>query len=81
MQPSRDIGRLIEIVAALRRPLTGCGWDIEQTFESMSLSGLFDFGDVVEMIAQKMIRRHPHVFAATGDRSPEQVTRKTTRSH
>jgi nucleoside triphosphate diphosphatase len=35
--------------------------------------GHFDFGDVVETIAQKMIRRHPHVFAATGDRSPEQV--------
>ncbi len=35
--------------------------------------GHFDFGDVVEAITQKMIRRHPHVFAATGDRSPEQV--------
>lgn len=35
MQPSRDISRLIEIMAALRRPGTGCGWDIEQTFESI----------------------------------------------
>ncbi|MEC9342630.1 MAG: nucleoside triphosphate pyrophosphohydrolase, partial [Pseudomonadota bacterium] len=24
--------------------------------------GLFDFGDVVEAVTQKMIRRHPHVF-------------------
>jgi len=27
-----------------------------------SEQGLFDFGDVVEGITQKMIRRHPHVF-------------------
>ena len=27
--------------------------------------GLFDFGDVVEAICEKMIRRHPHVFANT----------------
>src|SRR6516165_7835429 len=26
-------------------------------------SGAFDFGDVVEAITRKMIRRHPHVFA------------------
>ena len=26
-------------------------------------SGSFDFGDVVEAITRKMIRRHPHVFA------------------
>src|SRR5215472_2777210 len=25
--------------------------------------GAFDFGDVVEAITKKMIRRHPHVFA------------------
>jgi hypothetical protein len=35
MQPSRDISRLIEIMAALRRPGTGCGWDIAQTFETI----------------------------------------------
>ncbi|MGH6837893.1 MAG: hypothetical protein ACREDT_03675 [Methylocella sp.] len=32
-------GFLIEIVAALRRPSTGCGWDIEQTFETIVLLG------------------------------------------
>src|ERR1700689_1064357 len=26
-------------------------------------AGLFDFGDVVEAVTAKMIRRHPHVFA------------------
>ena len=32
MKPSRDIARLIEIMAALRTPGTGCPWDLEQTF-------------------------------------------------
>ncbi|HEY8031652.1 MAG TPA: nucleoside triphosphate pyrophosphohydrolase [Methylocella sp.] len=114
MQPSREISRLIEIMAALRRPDTGCNWDIAQTFETIvpftieeayevadavargnmpdfkeelgdlllqivfqariaEERGVFDFGGVVEAITQKMIRRHPHVFAAAGDRSPEQV--------
>src|ERR1700754_951465 len=27
--------------------------------------GLFDFGDVVEAVTAKMIRRHPHVFGDT----------------
>lgn len=35
--------------------------------------GLFDFGDVAAAIADKMVRRHPHVFAgAPGDGSPGQ---------
>ncbi len=29
-------------------------------------AGLFDFGDVVASITDKMIRRHPHVFGDTG---------------
>ncbi len=33
----------------------------------------FDFGDVVEAITAKMIRRHPHVFGAERDLSPEDV--------
>ena len=36
MQPSRDIARLIEIMAALRAPDTGCPWDIEQDFQSIA---------------------------------------------
>lgn len=104
MTPSRDISRLIEIMAALRTPVTGCPWDLDQNFatiapytieeayevvEAISRGDLddlcdelgdlllqvvfharmaeeqkaFDFGDVVEAITRKMIRRHPHVFA------------------
>jgi ATP diphosphatase len=29
-------------------------------------AGLFDFGDVVAAVTDKMIRRHPHVFGAAG---------------
>lgn len=36
MQPSRDISRLIEIMAALRNPNGGCAWDLEQDFKSIS---------------------------------------------
>jgi ATP diphosphatase len=104
MTPSRDISRLLEIMAALRTPGTGCPWDLEQDFASIApytieeayevtdaiargdlddlreeLGDLllqvvfharmaeerdaFSFGDVVEAITRKMIRRHPHVFA------------------
>jgi nucleoside triphosphate diphosphatase len=104
MTPSRDIARLIEIMAELRTPGTGCPWDLEQNFATIApytieeayevadaitrgdfedlrdeLGDLllqvvyharmaeeqnaFAFGDVVEAITRKMIRRHPHVFA------------------
>jgi nucleoside triphosphate diphosphatase len=104
MTPSPDISRLIEIMAALRTPVTGCPWDLEQNFATIApytieeayevvdaitrgdlddlreeLGDLllqvvfharmaeeqnaFAFGDVVEAITRKMIRRHPHVFA------------------
>jgi nucleoside triphosphate diphosphatase len=104
MTPSRDISGLIEIMARLRTPVTGCPWDLEQNFATIApytieeayevvdaiargdlddlrdeLGDLllqvvyharmaeeenaFSFGDVVEGITRKMIRRHPHVFA------------------
>jgi len=104
MTLSRDISRLIEIMAALRTPVTGCPWDLEQNFATIApytieeayevadaiTRGDFDdlreelgdlllqvvyhaqmaeernafaFGDVVEAITTKLIRRHPHVFA------------------
>ncbi|HEX4892341.1 MAG TPA: nucleoside triphosphate pyrophosphohydrolase [Hyphomicrobiaceae bacterium] len=100
---SQDVRRLIEIMAALRTPVTGCPWDLEQDFASIAPytieeayevadaiarhdladlreelgdlllqvvyharlaeeEGAFAFGDVVEGITEKMIRRHPHVF-------------------
>jgi ATP diphosphatase len=110
MKPSKDISRLVEIMAALRTPVTGCPWDLEQNFETIApytleeayevadaiarrdLADLreelgdlllqvvyharmaeeenaFDFGDVVEAITTKMIRRHPHVFGDEKARS------------
>ncbi|WP_350336222.1 nucleoside triphosphate pyrophosphohydrolase [Coralliovum pocilloporae] len=36
MKPSRDIARLLEIMKALRTPVTGCPWDLEQTFETIA---------------------------------------------
>ena len=104
MNHSRDISRLLDIMAALRTPGSGCPWDLEQDFATIApytieeayevadaiargdlddlreeLGDLllqvvfharmaeeenaFDFGDVVEAISRKMIRRHPHVFA------------------
>lgn len=114
MQPSKDISRLLEIMASLRNPETGCPWDIVQTFETIKPytieeayevadaierndpddlcdelgdlllqvvfhariaeeAGLFAFGDVVEAITAKMIRRHPHVFAVSDASTPEAV--------
>src|SRR5712672_3015855 len=115
MEASRDIARLIEIMAALRTPGTGCPWDLEQDFATIApytleeayevadaivrgdLADLreelgdlllqvvfharmaeeqnaFNFGDVVLAITEKMIRRHPHVFADTnGNLTPSDV--------
>jgi nucleoside triphosphate diphosphatase len=36
MTPSRDVQRLIEIMAALRTPKTGCPWDLEQNFGTIA---------------------------------------------
>ena len=99
----RSIETLRVIMAALRRPVTGCPWDMEQDFASIapytieeayevadaiargsrtdlceelgdlllqpiyhaqmaSEEGSFTFGDVIEAVVTKMIRRHPHVF-------------------
>jgi ATP diphosphatase len=104
MTPSRDISRLLDIMAQLRTPGSGCPWDLEQNFATIApytieeayevvdaiargdlddlrdeLGDLllqvvfharmaeeqnaFAFGDVVDAICCKMIRRHPHVFA------------------
>src|SRR5437868_8868016 len=100
LKTSRDIARLIEIMAALRTPGSGCPWDLAQNFETIApytieeahevadaitrgnrddlkeeLGDLllqvafharmaqeenaFDFGDVVEGITAKLLRRHP----------------------
>jgi ATP diphosphatase len=115
MTPSRDISRLLDIMAQLRNPGSGCPWDLEQNFSTIAPytieeayevadaiarddlddlrgelgdlllqvvfharmaeeRGAFSFGDVVEAITRKMIRRHPHVFAdSSGQLTPSDV--------
>ena len=51
MQPSRDIHRLIEIMAALRDPRGGCPWDIKQTFASIApytIEEAYEVADAIE---------------------------------
>ena len=97
------INRLLDIMAALRDPTTGCAWDVAQTHASLAPyaleeayevvdaiergsvddlcdelgdlllqvvfhsrvaeeAGAFSFGDVVQAITSKMLRRHPRIF-------------------
>lgn len=51
MEASKDISRLIEIMAALRNPETGCPWDIVQTFETIkpyTLEEAYEVADAIE---------------------------------
>jgi ATP diphosphatase len=51
MQPSRDLRRLIEIMAALRSRESGCPWDIEQTFASIApytIEEAYEVADAIE---------------------------------
>lgn len=47
---SAEIGRLIEIMAALRTPVTGCPWDLEQDFRSIAPYTIEEAYEVVEAI-------------------------------
>ena len=99
------IDRLLEIMARLRDPGSGCPWDLEQSFRTIAPhtieeayevadaierddmpalkdelgdllfqvvfyaqmageAGTFDFDAIAGGIADKMIRRHPHVFGS-----------------
>ena len=96
--------KLLQIMAELRDPVTGCPWDVAQDFTSIAPytveeayevadaiergdmsdlrtelgdlllqvvfhsqmaaeQKLFEFSDVADAIAEKLTRRHPHVFA------------------
>lgn len=51
MKPSRDIQRLLEIMAALRTPKTGCPWDLEQNFATIApytLEEAYEVADAIE---------------------------------
>ncbi len=102
----KEFQKLVDIVASLRHPETGCPWDIEQSSESLvpnfieelheaveaiedkddaalkeelgdlmlhivfqariaEEEGRFDMPAVLDAIAEKLIRRHPHVFGET----------------
>ena len=52
IRPSRDIARLIEIMAALRTPVSGCPWDLEQTFSTIAPYTIEEAYEVSEAIAR-----------------------------
>ncbi len=111
--PATATQHLIEVMARLRHPETGCAWDQVQDFASIAPytieeayevedaiargepaalldelgdllfqvvyhsrmaeeRGWFAFADVAGAIADKMIRRHPHVFGAEETRTADQ---------
>ncbi len=114
---ARAIEDLLDVMAALRDPHSGCPWDVQQTFASIvpytieeayevadaiergdlddlkdelgdlllqvvfharmaQEAGHFAFGDVVAAIHDKMVRRHPHVFAG-GEADDTEAVRVT----
>jgi len=52
VKPSRDITRLLEIMAALRTPGTGCPWDLEQNFRTIAPYTLEEAYEVADAIAR-----------------------------
>jgi ATP diphosphatase len=52
VKPSRDIARLIEIMAALRTPDTGCPWDLEQDFATIAPYTIEEAYEVADAIAR-----------------------------
>ena len=52
MKPSRDISRLLEIMAALRTPGSGCPWDLEQDFASIAPYTIEEAYEVADAIAR-----------------------------
>jgi ATP diphosphatase len=52
VKPSRDISRLLEIMAALRTPGTGCPWDLEQNFGTIAPYTLEEAYEVADAIAR-----------------------------
>jgi ATP diphosphatase len=52
LKPSRDIARLIEIMAALRTPGSGCPWDLEQNFATIAPYTLEEAYEVADAIVR-----------------------------
>src|SRR5947209_17874217 len=52
MEASRDIARLIEIMAALRTPGSGCPWDLEQDFATIAPYTIEEAYEVADAISR-----------------------------
>jgi ATP diphosphatase len=52
MTPSRDIGRLLDIMAVLRTPKTGCPWDLAQNFSTIAPYTIEEAYEVADAIAR-----------------------------
>jgi len=52
MTPPRDISRLLDIMAALRTPASGCPWDLEQTFATIAPYTIEEAYEVADAIAR-----------------------------
>lgn len=119
-QKGAAIDRLLAVVARLRDPVSGCDWDLAQTFGSLAPyaieegyevadalgrgdvaaikdelgdlllqvvlnaqvaadMGAFGFDDVAAAIADKMVRRHPHVFGGASERPDWEAIKATER--
>jgi ATP diphosphatase len=52
MKPSRDMSLLLEIMATLRTPGTGCPWDLEQNFATIAPYTLEEAYEVADAIAR-----------------------------
>ena len=52
MKPGRDISVLIDIMAALRTPITGCPWDLEQDFSTIAPYTVEEAYEVAEAISR-----------------------------
>jgi ATP diphosphatase len=52
MKPGRDISVLIDIMAALRTPVTGCPWDLEQDFSTIAPYTVEEAYEVAEAISR-----------------------------
>jgi ATP diphosphatase len=52
MEQSRDIAKLLEIMAALRTPGSGCPWDLEQSFATIAPYTIEEAYEIADAIAR-----------------------------
>ncbi len=50
--PTREVGGLLAIMAALRTPVTGCSWDLEQSFASIAPYTVEEAYEVADAVAR-----------------------------